>query len=332
MVFWGVVAGVELLIFPGLFFIFWLALFYEWVDRKFHAKLQTRYGPLHIGAKGLYQPFADFVKLLGKEDIVPQAADRVLFTLAPIMLLVLPFTAMFLVPTVPIHRSVAFAAFEGDIVVMVFILTLIAAMKFLAAWGSANRFSTVGGVRLILQLIGYEIPLAVVLLSTGMITGSLSISTIAQTMDAAPLKAIFLLPGLSIAVICFLAELEKIPFDIPDAEQEIVAGWQTEFGGRRLAFLRLSSDIELVLASTLIAAVFLGGPYGPVVPYIPIEVSYFIWFFIKAFVVLIVISFMRTIFARFKIDQMVHFAWRYLMVICILQVMLIQGVLATGWV
>jgi NADH-quinone oxidoreductase subunit H len=332
MVFWGVVAGVELLIFPGLFFIFWLALFYQWVDRKFHAKLQTRYGPLHIGAKGLSQPLADFVKLLCKEDIVPKAADRFLFTLAPIMLLVLPFTAMFLVPTVPIHSNVAFAAFEGDIVVMIFILTMIAALKFLAAWGSTNRFSTVGGVRLILQLIGYEIPLAVVLLSAGMITGSLSISTIAQRMDAEPLKAIFLVPGLSIAIICFLAELEKVPFDIPDAEQEIVAGWQTEFSGRRLAFLRLSSDIELVLASTLIAAVFLGGPYGPTLSYIPIEFSYFIWFFIKAFVVLLVISYMRTIFARFRIDQMIQFAWRYLMVTSILQVMLIQGVLAAGWV
>jgi NADH-quinone oxidoreductase subunit H len=325
-------AAIELLVFPGLLFIFWFALFYEWVDRKLHAKFQNRYGPLYTGPKGIFQPLADFLKLMSKEDIIPAEVDRTLFTLAPILLLVLPLTAMFLVPTVPILGNGAFAAFEGDIVVIIFILTMISLVKFLAAWGSTNVFGTVGGVRLILQLVGYEIPLAVVLLSAGMITGSLSISNIAQRVAANPLMTIFLIPGLVTAIVCFQAELEKIPFDIPEAEQEIVAGWQTEFSGRRLAFLRLSSDIDLVLASTLVAAVFLGGPYGPVIPVIPVQVSYFIWFFIKAFIILLVISLVRSIFARVRIDQMVKFAWKYLMLISILQVLLIQVMMMAGLV
>lgn len=326
------VAAVELLIFPGLFFIFWFALFYQWIDRKLYAKFQNRYGPLYTGPKGLLQPLADFLKLMSKEDIIPGEADRPLFTLAPVMLLILPFTAMFLIPTVPLMGNVAFAAFEGDIVVIIFVLTMISLMKFLASWSSTNSFSSIGGVRLILQLIGYEIPLAVVLLSAAMVTGSLSISTIAQRVAANPLITVFLLPGFATAIVCFQAELEKIPFDIPEAEQEIVAGWLTEFSGRRLAFLSLSSDVDLVLASTLMAAVFLGGPYGPVIPVIPVQISYFIWFFIKALVVLLIISIIRSIFARVRIDQMVNFAWKYLMVLSILQVLLIQVVMTAGLV
>jgi NADH-quinone oxidoreductase subunit H len=226
------VGAVELLIFPGLIFIFWLALFYEWIDRKFYAKLQYRYGPLHTGPKGFLQPFADFVKLLAKEDIVPAAADRFLFTLSPIIVFALALFALFYVPIVPLVRDVAFGSFEGDILLVIFVLTMIALIKFLGGWGSVNRFSTVGSVRLAFQLLGYEIPLAIALLTAAMATGTLNISLIAQRVSSNAIIATALLPALAISVICFQAELERIPFDIPEAEQEIVAGWLTEFSGR----------------------------------------------------------------------------------------------------
>lgn len=326
----GVVGTIELLVFPGLLFIFWLALFYEWIDRKFYAKLQNRYGPLHVGAKGLYQPFADFVKLMTKEDIVPLAADRFLFTLTPVLLLTLSFTALFFIPTVPMLRNVALGAFEGDLILVMFLLTMIAVIKFLGAWGSTNIFGAVGGVRLAFQLLGYEIPLAIVLLCAGLAAGSLSISNIAQYIATHPLTAIALLPAAAIAIICFQAELERIPFDIPEAEQEIVAGWLTEFSGRRLALLRLSTDVELVVASALVAALFFGGPYGPVIPYIPVQVSYFLWFLFKATIILLVLSNIRTLYARLRIEQMVHFGWKWLAVVSILEVLLIQALLVGG--
>ncbi len=326
---WETVAGaVELLIFPGLLFIFWLALFYEWVDRKFYAKLQYRYGPLHTGPKGFLQPFADFVKLMAKEDIVPAAADRFLFTLTPIMVLALSLYALFYVPIVPIVRGVALGAFEGDILLVIFVLTMIGFLKFLAGWGSTNRFSAVGGVRVAFQLLGYEIPLAVVLLTAAMGAGTLNISLIAKRLAEEPLLGAALLPGLAIAVICFQAELERIPFDIPEAEQEIVAGWLTEFSGRRLALFRFATDVELVLAAALMAAVFLGGPYGPAIPVIPVQVSYFLWFLFKATVLVLVLANIRALFARLRIDQMVHFSWRYLIVAAIAEAIFIQFLLA----
>jgi len=330
MVWEGLAATIELLIFPGIIFILWLSLLYEWLDRKFYAKLQNRYGPLHTGAKGCCQPFADFVKLLSKEDITPMAVDRVLFTLTPILLLGLSLTALFYVPMVPILRNEAFAAFDGDLIYVIFLLTMIVVVKFLGAWASTNRFSAIGGMRLLFQLIGYEIPLAVALLTPALATGSLNISKIAQTVGSNIVLAIALLPVLAIAIICFQAELERVPFDIPEAEQEIVAGWLTEFSGRKLALIRLSFDVELVLASTLVAALFLGGPYSPAIPYIPVQVSYFLWFLFKATIVLLVLSNIRTLYARLRIDQMVHFAWKNLTIIGLLEIILVEALLAGG--
>ncbi len=321
---------IELVIFPGFLFLSWLALYFEWVDRKFYAKLQYRYGPLHTGPKGFLQPFADFVKLLAKEDIVPAAVDRFLFTLTPIMMLALSFYALFYIPIVPIVRDVAFGAFEGDLILVIFVLTIIGFLKFLAGWGSTNRFSAVGAVRTAFQLLGYEIPLAVALLTAAMGAGTLNISLIAQKISTDAILASALLPALAISVICFQAELERIPFDIPEAEQEIVAGWLTEFSGRRLALFRFATDVELTLAAALMAALFLGGPYGPAIPVIPVQVSYFLWFMFKTTVLVLVLANIRTLFARLRIDQMVHFSWRYLIVAAVAEAVFIQALLAMG--
>ncbi|RLI26939.1 MAG: NADH-quinone oxidoreductase subunit H [Candidatus Hecatellales archaeon] len=321
---------VELLVFPGFLFLSWLALYFEWVDRKFYAKLQYRYGPLYTGPKGFLQPFADFVKLLAKEDIVPAAVDRFLFTLTPILMLALAFYALFYVPIVPMVRNVAFGAFEGDLILVIFVLTMVGFLKFLAGWGSTNRFSAVGAVRTAFQLLGYEIPLAVVLLTAGMGAGTLNISLIAQKVASNGILASALLPALAISIVCFQAELERIPFDIPEAEQEIVAGWLTEFSGRRLALFRFATDLELTLAAALTAALFLGGPYGPAIPLIPVQVSYFLWFMFKTTVIVMVLANIRALFARLRIDQMVHFSWRHLLIAAVAEAIFIQVLLAAG--
>lgn len=306
-----------LLLFPGLVFLFALAWFFEWLDRRFFARLQNRYGPLYTGSHGLLQPLADFIKLLAKEDIEPSAADKPLFRSVPILLLAMPLTALFLVPMGGVR---AFINFEGDLIFTIFIMSLLAVMAFLGGWSSTNRFSALGGLRAAMQTLGYEVPLAIVLIGPAIVARSLSISGIVEWQAVHGVWMIALTPvGFGIAILATLAELEKVPFDIPEAETEIVAGWQTEFSGRKLALMRLAMDMELVLAAGLITALFLGGPSGPIA-----VIPGVIWFLIKSTVVVLVLSNLRALFARFRVDQMIRGSWKYLVPLAILQIVILQ--------
>lgn len=309
------IEAAEILVFPGLLFLIVLAFFYEWVDRKFFARVQNRCGPLFAGPAGLFQPFADFVKLISKEDIVPAACDKILFDATPIFYFALPLTALFLVP---IATQSALIAFDGDLIFMMFIFALIVITVFLAGWSSMNRFSIIGAVRAALQMLSYEIPLALAMIGPALAAGSLSISAIAQWQSSHASWGLWLQPiGFGTAIICMLAELEFVPFDIPEAETEIVAGWRTEFSGRKLALFKLGRDFELVLASALITSLFLGGAQQVgIIP--PI-----IMFLLKTIPVILLFSFLRSIFARLRIDQMTSGMWKYLVPIAILQLLLI---------
>ena len=300
----------EAIIFPGAIFILAISLFYEWFDRKLYARLQNRVGPHLAGPFGLFQPFADLVKLLSKEDIVPRAADGFLFTLTPILApTIILFACMFL----PISGLSGVISFRGDLIAVMAILSIYTIMVYLAGEGSNNRFASIGATRAALQLIGYEIPLTLALLSVAVAAGSLSLHGIveAQLRRGFWFIAGLQLIGFAIFVVASQAEMERIPFDIPEAEQEIVAGWEVEYGGRRLALFRLSKDLELVLLSGLGATVFLGGPLGPVIPGLE-PLLYTIYFLVKSIIVLAVFTIVRTIFARLRIDQMVSFSWRWL--------------------
>jgi NADH-quinone oxidoreductase subunit H len=306
----------QVLVFPGILLLLMLAFFYEWIDRKFLAKVQSRYGPLYTGPAGLFQPFADFVKLLSKEDIVPAVCDRILFELTPLVYFALPLTALFIVP---ITSQTSLIAFEGDLIFVMFAFSLIALTVFLAGWSSVNRFSSLGSTRAALQMLSYEIPLGLAMIGPAIAAHSLSISSIAQWQSNNASWGILLQPiGFAIVIICLLAELELVPFDIPEAETEIVAGWRTEFSGKKLALFRLGTDLERVLASALVASLFLGGAQQiGIIP--PI-----IMFLIKTVFIILLFSFLRGIFARFRIDQMIGGMWKYLLPIAILQIVLIQ--------
>jgi NADH-quinone oxidoreductase subunit H len=302
----------QILIFPGILFLLVLAFFYEWIDRKLYAKVQNRYGPLHTGPAGLFQPVADFVKLLSKEDIVPTVCDKTIFSAAPIIYLTLPLTALFVLPIV----GSGLVAFEGDLLLVLFVFTLMIITVFLAGWSSMNRYSIIGGVRAILQMMSFEIPMALALIGPAIAAQSLSISTISQRQGA--VWTIFLQPiGFAVLVICFLAELETAPFNIPEAESEVVAGWLTEYSGKKLAMFRLGRNLELILASGLIAALYLGGIQS--FSFIPAAV----FFLIKTIAVVLLISFLRAIFARLRLDQSISGMWRYLLPLAILQIVLI---------
>lgn len=306
----------SVVVYPGMGFLILLSLLYEWIDRKFVARLQNRYGPLYTGPSGILQPFADIVKLLSKEDIEPKGVDHVVFRAAPILMLALPLLGLLVVP---INSQTALLAFEGDLIFMIFLLPLIAALVFLAGYASANRFGTIGGLRAALQMLGYEVPLSVSLVGPAVMAGSLSISRIVQWQTRTGFWMILMQPvGFAISILCLLAELEKIPFDIPEAETEIVAGWLTEYSGRKLALLRLAGDVEMVLACGLLAALYLGGPAAPA-PWLSI-----VWFLVKTVAVLLIFSNLRSLFARFRIDQMISGCWKYLLPLASIQLIAVE--------
>ena len=309
-----ITAILEIFLFPGFFFLFFLAFFIEWLDRKLVAKFQNRYGPLHVGPKGVLQPVADFIKLLSKEDIKPAMADRVPFVAMPLLLLTLAMTPLF---CIPITSSYALISFEGDLIVVMFLMTLIALLLFIGAWVSTNRFSTIGGVRAGLQMFGYEIPLNIAMIGPAIGAGSLSISEIVKWQSHG-LWFILTQPlGFAILSICLLAHLQRVPFDIPEAETEIVSGWLVEFSGKKLALIRLARNFKLILAASLMASLYMGGPSGL---WQPNPLTYFI----KLVICVFILSNLRALFARYRIDQFLAGVWRYLTPLALLQISIIQ--------
>jgi NADH-quinone oxidoreductase subunit H len=307
---------IYLLLYPGVVFLFVYATFCEWFDRKVYARLQNRMGPTHTGRFGILQPVADFVKLMAKEDIVPDLADKGLFNALPVFGVALVSTAMLLLPVWHFRVDVPSAAsFPGDIIVLLYILTLPTLIIFLAAWSSTSYFSTIGASRVLTMIFGYEVPLFLAVLSPAILAGSWRLAEIAAFFQHRPLLLAVNLIGFVVAVICLQAKLERTPFDIPHAETEIVGGTFTEYSGKKLALFRLMTDIEMVAGSGLIAAVFLGGFPGGVL-------LGFVSFVIKTLFVIFLLSLIRALTSRIRIDQVISFSWKYLAPLAVLQLLI----------
>jgi len=311
-----------LFVYPGLLFLFVYSTLCEWVDRKVYARLQNRIGPLHTGRSGILQPLADFVKLLAKEDIVPEKADKKVFALLPVFGLAFVATAALYLPLwhyTP--EAVSYNSFPGDLIILVYLLSLPTLVFFLAGWHSTSVFAGIGGMRVLTMFFGYEVPMLLAVLGPAILAGSWRLAEIAAFYQAQPELLCINLIGFVVALITLQAKLERIPFDIPHAETEIAGGTFAEYSGRKLAFFRLMSDIEMVVGAGLIAAVFLAGFPGG------------LWlgllnFVIKTLVIVCLLSVMKAAFARLRIDQMVAFSWRFLAPVSVLQllvVILIKG-------
>ena len=313
-----------LIVYPGILFLFVYATFVEWFDRKVYARLQNRMGPTHTGRFGLLQPIADFVKLMSKEDIVPDKADKTLFTLLPIFGLAIVATAGLLLPvwhTNPLQPG--FNSFPGDIIILLYLLSLPTLIFFLAGWSSTNLFSTIGGSRVLTMFFGYEVPLFLAVLSPALLAGSWRLAEIAAFYRQHPLLILPNLIGFAVALVCVQAKLERTPFDIPHAETEIVGGTFTEYSGKKLAFFRLMTDIELVVSAGLLATVFLGGFGGGIF-------LGFLQFIGKTLAVIFLLTLMRAVTGRIRIDQVVSFAWKYLAPLAVLQLLIV--IFIKGWV
>ncbi len=335
-----------ILIFPGIFFITFLALLWEWIDRKVYARLQNRMGPLHTGWHGILQPLMDFLKLLGKEDLTPKKANKRGFATVPVVMLVLSLLLTMFLPIVDMDPTLpgiqGILSFDGDLILILFISTLIAFTIILGGFFSSNPFGQTGAARTGMLLISFEIPLILSIVTPAILTGSLRVATIMYSLGSLPIWYALLLSGPFIVfLIAIQAELERIPFDVSHAETEIVHGWQVEFSGKKLAMIHLAEDILLVSGVGLAVTLFLGGPY--LLEYIPLPLfqsfgvtmatSWFGWiyytlvFMFKSILVILILSNVRTLFARWRIDQIVHAAWRYIVPLSLAWLVLIQFVL-----
>ena len=222
-----------LLVYPGLLFLFVYSTFSEWFDRKLYARFQNRMGPTHTGRWGLLQPVADFVKLMAKEDIVPDLADKKLFTFLPIIGLAVVSAAGLLLPVWNFDLTVSGpTSFSGDIIVILYMLSLPTLILFLAGWSSTSFFSTIGASRVLTMLFGYEVPLFLSVLSPALLAGSWRLAEIAHFYQQKPILLLPNLLGFIVAIICVQAKLERTPFDIPHAETEIVGGPSPNIRGR----------------------------------------------------------------------------------------------------
>ena len=312
----------EILIFPGFTFILLLTLFCDWVERKLEARIQNRVGPLVAGPAGLFQPLADFIKLLTKEDIEPRDAKKTVFTFAPLI----AFTIMvFAICFLPIDGSsiLSTGTFSTvDLIVVLTFSTIASFLMFLSGWASSNPYGTISSARVLTQFLGYDIPLFLIALTPAFIAGSLSIFAISTFQAAHWLPFILLAPwAFVLFIITLQAELEKDPFDVPDAENELVGGVCVEYTGAKLAFMHLTRDVQIVFGSALVVELFLGGPFGPVFFGVP-AFWYTLWFVLKLLIVVIITEYITTLFARLRIDQVLSANWRVILPTAILSLML----------
>ncbi|MBZ0289107.1 MAG: NADH-quinone oxidoreductase subunit H [Anaerolineae bacterium] len=278
-----------LLIFPGGLFVLAAGLTYEWIDRKLIAQLQNRVGPRW------FQPLADTVKLFAKEEVLPSGINGFLFLALPVAALAGALTAAIYVP---ILGSNPIYSFPGDLIVALYLLSLLTLCTGLAGSNTTDTFSLVGATRTLTQLFSYEAPFLLSLLGPALVTGSWQIGEI--NLYTQNHWLLFSQPvGFVVALIGLMGKLELPPFDAPEAETEIVAGALTEYSGRGLALFRLGRNVELMVGLTLVAAFYLGGLSNP------------LEFFVKTLVLLVGLSFLQALMARLRIDQTVGLWWRY---------------------
>ena len=296
----------NLLIFPGFAFLFVCAMAFEWLDRRLIARFQGRVGP------PWYQPFADLIKLLAKEDVLPSGAEETVAAVLPMLSLAAVLTAALYVPV----AGYAAVSFEGDLIVVLFLLSLPTLAYFLAGWVTVGVYSILGGNRSLLQFFAYEVPFLMALSTPAIFGGSWAIADITARQ---PVWNILILPvGFLVALVGLIGKLKRDPLDIPKAKSEMVAGPLTEFSGRKLALWHLSMGMQTVVGVFLLVNLFLSGASTIVtLPGVLASLA----FGIKALVILGLLSTASVLYARLRIDQLANLGWRVLAPLALLQIL-----------
>ena len=286
------------------------------LERKILGRIQNRYGPNRVGPFGLFQPVADGIKMLIKEDIVPVRADKIVHFLAPVLIAA---TAILALGIIPYGRGMTPFTIDGGILFFFAVGSTTELAVFMAGWGSNNKFSMLGAMRAIAQMISYELPLIITVLPVVMIVGSLTPDTIVAAQDGyvfgfVPRWFVFTPWGATAFLLFFvsgLVESNRTPFDVPEGESEIVAGHMTEYSGFKYATFFMAEYIGMFAITGLGTTLFLGGWHAPIraLEFVP---SY-IWFFAKLGALLFVYIWLRGTLPRTRVDQIMNFAWKFML-------------------
>jgi len=296
------------------------ASYLVWLERKLLARLQIRLGPNRAGIFGLLQPIADAVKLLTKEDIVPDQADGMIFRLAPA---VVAMTAMLMFAVVPLGPDLTIFGHRVPLVVadinvgLLYIFALSSLGVYgvaLGGWASNSKFALIGGIRGAAQMISYELALGLSLVPVVMLAGSFSLTAIVDAQTNAPFIALQPV-SFAIFVISAMAESKRIPFDLPEAENELGAGFHTEYSGMRFGLFFLGEYVHIQVLGALTAVFFLGGWHGPLLP--PV-----VWLLLKIFIVAVIMIWVRGTLPRLRYDQLMALGWKVLVPAALINIVL----------
>lgn len=280
------------------------------MERKVSGRIQNRPGPNRLGPGGMFQTLADALKLVAKEDVIPSGADKAVYVLAPLIIMAASTALWVVIPFGPdtvaqnLNIGLIYIAAVTGINVLAFLM---------AGWSSNNKWSLIGSMRSAAQLVSYEVPLVLSLVAVGMMAGSLRLGDIVAAQQGG-LTSWFVFPqvlGFIVFFIAGLAEANRAPFDLPEAESELVAGYNTEYSGFRWGVFFVAEYANLVAFSALTATFFLGGPTGPFFP--PI-----VWFFIKTYAVIFVAMWIRWTLPRIRIDHLMNLGWYVLIPLALL--------------
>jgi NADH-quinone oxidoreductase subunit H len=277
------------------------------LERKFAARMQSRIGPYYVGPHGLLQPIADAIKLMMKEDIVPTLADRRVYNLAPIV---------FLIPCVLIFATLPFAPGLGvaDLNIGVLFFLAVSSLEivglFMAGWGSNNKYALLSAMRAVNQIISYDLPFIFAALVPVILTGSLQMSAIVTAQEGLWFAAYPVIGQLAFLayLVATLAAENRVPFDILEAESELVAGFRVEYSGMKFALIQLGEYAHIIGTSFLGALLFLGGWLGPGPDWLGA-----VWFLLKAMAVFLVLTWVRWSFVRIRVDQILAISWKLLL-------------------
>ncbi len=286
------------------------------LERKVIGRIQNRYGPNRVGIWGLLQPIADGIKMFTKEDIVPAHADKLIHFLAPVVIVV-PALMVFLV--VPFGQHMTATDLNIGLIYFIAVSSITTIPIFMGSWASRNKYSLLGGMRTAAQMISYEIPMTLSVVPVMMMSQSLSTNAIVTAQGGSWGLEWFVftpwgLVGFVIFFLCAVAECNRPPFDLPEAESELIAGFHTEYSGMKFALFYMAEYMNAFTLSGLAVTLFLGGWQGPFFPS-------WIWFFAKTFILIFVMIWFRGTFPRFRVDQLMGFAWKFLLPLTLINIL-----------
>jgi NADH-quinone oxidoreductase subunit H len=301
-------AWLKALIFPGFLFLFVVFLAVLYFERKILADVHLRVGPYYVGRWGILQTTADLFKLFQKEFIVQKRANKILFSLVPFVAFLM---STMMLAFIPFSQTVYVVSTSFDLIILLALVTSMSPIFFYAGWASKCKYSFIGGLRAVNQLISGEIPLWLSASSAGIFYGTLNHLEIVEKSSV--LNSLILLPGFLIFLTAVLIVSERPPFDIPIAEQEIVYGFITEYGGFNYAIFLVAKTIELFALLSLAVVLFLGGFKGPVFPGI-------VWFFLKISVLYLFIFLLKASIPRIRMDLLLKLCWKVLTPLSLLNI------------